>query len=141
VRVPVDGALVTVPPPVEPLPVEPLPVEPPPVDTGVRVNVADTLLAAVTVVVHDPVPVQAPPHPVKVESADGVAVRVMVVPDVTDTEHVEPQLRPLPVTVPLPVLVADTVYVVTGTDAVVMEVGSERDESLFAASYADTVNV
>jgi hypothetical protein len=141
VNIPVVGALVTgLPDEVEP---PPPPVEPPPVDTGMRVNVADTDLAPVTVVVHDPVPVHTPPHPVNVESADGVAVRVMVVPDVTDMEQVEPQFKPLPVIVPVPVpdLDADTVYVVTGTEAVVMDVGRERDDSLPAASYADTVNV
>ena len=139
VRVPVDGAeTVDEPPP-----------PPPPeaggvtgVVTGMSVKVAPTDLARDMVVEQVPVVlVQAPFQPEKVESLDGVAVKVMVVPDVTDMEHVEPQFRPLPVMVPLPVFVAETVYVVTGMEAVVIEVGRERDDTLLEASYADTVNV
>ena len=40
------------------------------------VNVAVTLLAVVIDTVHEPVPVQAPDQPVKVEPVDGDAVRV-----------------------------------------------------------------
>ena len=152
-RVPVDGAPVTEPPPPpdeteedEPPPPppedEPPPVDPPPVGTGMRVKVAVTDLAEDMVATQVPVVlVHAPDQPEKVESALGVAVRDMTVPDVTDMEQVVPQLRPLPVMVPLPDLVAVTVYVVTGTAAVVTVRGLERDELFPAASYADTVKV
>ncbi len=65
---------------------------------------------------HVPVPEQAPLQPAKVEPAAGAAVRVTVVPGVTDCEHVAPQLIPagVPVTVPdpVPLLVTDRVGVV-----------------------------
>jgi len=56
------------------------------------------------VMVHDPIPEQAPLHPVKTESAAGVAVRVVEIPLVKLAEQVLPQLIPEGelVTVPLP---------------------------------------
>jgi len=46
-----------------------------------RSKVAVTVVAALRVTVHEPVPVQPPPlQPVKVESAAGVAVKVTAVP-------------------------------------------------------------
>jgi hypothetical protein len=53
---------------------------------------------------HEPVPEQAPVHPVKTEPAAGVAVRVIVDPAVYAEEQVPPQLMPagVDVTVPLP---------------------------------------
>ena len=79
-------------------------------------NVAVTVDAAVTVTAQEPVPEQAPLQPAKDEPAAGAAVSVTVVPEVTDCEHVAPQLIPdgIPVTVPepLPPLVTDRVGVV-----------------------------
>jgi hypothetical protein len=43
-------------------------------------KVAVALLAAVIVTAHVPVPLQAPDHPVKVDEAFGVAVRITDVP-------------------------------------------------------------
>jgi hypothetical protein len=104
VRVPVEGAeTVELPPP----PPDEVELPPPPPEeggvTGMSANVADTVELADMMTVHVPVPEQAPDQPVNVESAVGVAVREMVVPDVTDVEHVDPQFKPLPVMVPVPV--------------------------------------
>jgi hypothetical protein len=68
-------------------------------------NVAVTDLAVSIVTTQLPVPVQAPDHPAKRESAEGVAVRVTVVPVLKSKEQVAPQLIPagLLVTVPVPV--------------------------------------
>jgi len=51
-----------------------------------------------------PVPLQPPPlQPVKVEPEDGVAVRVILVPEVMfDCVQTDPQLMDPPVTVPVP---------------------------------------
>ena len=49
------------------------------VPTGVVVNVAVTLRAAVMLTVQVPVPVQAPLHPVKVDPVAAAAVRVTLV--------------------------------------------------------------
>ena len=49
------------------------------VDFGAKVAVTDTF--AVNITVQVPVPLQAPPHPTKVEFADGFAVSVTFVPD------------------------------------------------------------
>ena len=64
--------------------------------TGVRVvlNVAVTVVAAVTVMAQEPVPEQAPLQPANVEPAAGAAVRVSGVPAVTDSEQSAPQLMP-----------------------------------------------
>ena len=57
------------------------------------------------VVVQLPVPLHAPPHPVKVDPVVAVAVRVTLVPEVTVALQVLPQVIPagLEVTVPVPV--------------------------------------
>ena len=73
-----------------------------------------TVVAAESVTVQAPVPVQPPPlQPLKVEPVAGVAVRVTVLPLVKLTEHVVPQVIPAGelVTVPLPVPVLLTVSV------------------------------
>ena len=68
-------------------------------------NVAVTVLAALMVTTHDPVPEHpAPDHPVK-EPPEAEAVRVTVVPSVYVAEQVDPQLIPDGelVTIPVPV--------------------------------------
>jgi hypothetical protein len=69
-----------------------------------RLNVALTVVAALTVTAQVPVPEQAPLQPANVDPATEVAVRVSAVPAVTDCEQVAPQLMPagVPVTVPEP---------------------------------------
>jgi hypothetical protein len=71
-----------------------------------------TLVEALIVTAHGPVPLQAPDQPVKMSSAE-VAVRVTTVPAVKSWEHVLPQamLPTLLVTVPVPVPVFVTVSV------------------------------
>src|SRR5207249_12302473 len=59
------------------------------------VNVAVTVVAAESVIVHDPVPEHPPSvQPVKVEPAAGVAVSVTTVPLAKLAEQVAPQLIP-----------------------------------------------
>jgi hypothetical protein len=73
---------------------------------GCRANVAVTDVAALTVTLHVPVPVQPPPlQPVNVEPAAGVAVRVTAVPLANAAEQVAPQEMPAGAleTVPVPV--------------------------------------
>ena len=72
---------------------------------GAAANVAVTAWGLVNVIVHTPVPVQAPPHPVKVEPVPGVAVRVTVLPAAMVALQVLPQFTPAgdEVTVPAPV--------------------------------------
>ncbi len=67
-------------------------------------KVAVTLFADDIVTVHVPVPAQSPDQPAKVESADGVAVKVTEVPELNEWEQAEPQLIPegSEVTVPTP---------------------------------------
>ena len=74
---------------------------------GVSVKVAVTLRASVISTVQVLVPVQSPLQPLNVESAAGVAVRVMVVRLVIVAVQVVPQLMlaGVEVTVPFPVLV------------------------------------
>src|SRR5882724_11840233 len=81
------------------------------VSTKVGVNVAVMVVAPNTVTVHDPVPLQSPPQPVKAEDAFGVAVRVTAVPLTKLAAHVAPQLMPagLLVTVPEPAPAGETV--------------------------------
>jgi len=69
------------------------------------VNVAVTLVAALTVTAQVPVPVQAPLQPENVEPEAAAAVRVTLVPETTVVLQVLPQLMPvgLEVTVPVPV--------------------------------------
>lgn len=57
------------------------------------VNVAETVLADVTVQVPE-VAVHTPPHPVKVEPDDGVAVRTTDVPELNEAEQVVPHDMP-----------------------------------------------
>ncbi len=67
-------------------------------------NVAVTVKAEFTATVQVPVPVQAPPQPVKTDPALARAVRSTLVPEVKVAEQVAPQLIPagLLVTVPEP---------------------------------------
>jgi hypothetical protein len=69
-------------------------------------------VAALSVTVQAPVPVQPPPlQPVKVEPAAGVAVNVTTVPDVKEVVQVAPQEMPAGelVTVPVPAPALETV--------------------------------
>lgn len=67
-------------------------------------NVAVTVTAAVIDTTQEPAPVQGPDHPVKVEPAFVLAVRVTEVPDAYDSEQSVPHLIPAGVlrTVPVP---------------------------------------
>jgi len=72
------------------------------------------VVAALSVTVHVPVPVQPPPlQPLNVDPAAGVAVNVTAEPPANAAEHVAPQEMPagLLVTVPPPVPVFETVSV------------------------------
>jgi hypothetical protein len=77
------------------------------------VNVAVTVVAAVIVTLHVPVPSQGAPQPVKVEPVAGVAVKVTAVPLANVAEQAAPQLMPAGalVTVPVPVPAFATVRV------------------------------
>jgi hypothetical protein len=66
------------------------------------VNVAVTLVAALTVTTHVPVPEQGALQPAKVEPLAAVAVSVTAVPEVTDSEQAVPQLMPAGVLVTVP---------------------------------------
>ena len=74
------------------------------------VKVAVTLLFALTVNVHDPVPVQSPLQPVNTKPVAATAVNVTVVSSGKSAEQLAPQLTPagLLVTVPLPLFVTLT---------------------------------
>ena len=63
-----------------------------------------TAWAAFIVTVQEPLPLQAPLQPVKVEPAAGVAVKVTAVPLANGAVHVGPQVIPTGalVTLPLP---------------------------------------
>jgi hypothetical protein len=67
-------------------------------------KVAVTLVAWFTLTMHEPVPVQAPDQPAKVEPVAAAAVRVTLVPETRLALQVLPQLMPAGelVTVPLP---------------------------------------
>ena len=71
----------------------------------VVLNVAVTVVAALTVTAQVPVPEQAPLQPAKLEPAAAAALSVTAVPAGTDCEQVAPQEMPagVPVTVPDPV--------------------------------------
>lgn len=73
--------------------------------TGAAVNVAVTLVAALIGTMQDPVPLQAPPQPAKVDPPEGAAVRVTATFAAIIALHVRPQLMPagLLVTAPVPV--------------------------------------
>jgi hypothetical protein len=92
------GALVTVPLPARPT----VNVKE---DGGFCENVAETLRTASIITVQLPVPLHAPPQPVKLDPAAGVAVRLTEVPGGKLALHVAPQLIPPGelVTVPFPV--------------------------------------
>ena len=76
-------------------------------------NAAPTDWLAVMVTMQEPVPVQAPLHPAKVEPPAAAAVSVTLVPLLYDAAHVLPQLIPAgeEVTVPVPVPALVTVSV------------------------------
>src|SRR4030095_2158949 len=79
-----------------------------------RAKVAWTVVAALSVTVHVPVPEQPPPlQPVKLEPAAGAAVKVTAVPLANAAEQVGPHERPagLLFTVPRPVPALETVKV------------------------------
>ena len=87
----------------------------------VVLNVAVTVVFALTVTVQVPVPEHPPPdQPAKVEPEVGDAVSVTDVPEFTVVEHVAPQLIAPPVTVPepVPVLVMEREKVVGGAPPV-----------------------
>lgn len=101
-----DGLLVTVPPPV------PLTFT---VSTGFCEKVAVTDLLASMTIWHVPVPLQAPPQPLKDQPESGLALNVTVVLTANEAEHVPRQLlipagllltEPLPDTVTVSVNVA-----------------------------------
>src|SRR2546427_10856059 len=65
------------------------------VGAGVGAKVAVPVVAAESVIVHAPVPLQPPPlQPVKAEPAAGVAVSVTAVPLAKLAVHVAPQMIP-----------------------------------------------
>ena len=72
---------------------------------GFNAKLAVTLLAAFIVTTHDPVPVQAPPQPVKLEPLTGVALKVTLEALLKVAVQVVPQLMPAGVleTAPVPV--------------------------------------
>ena len=77
-----------------------------------KVNVAVTDVAALTVTTQVPVPLQPPPdQPVKLEPADGAAVKVTTLPKLYGEVQVTPQLMPAgaEVTVPAPLPAGATV--------------------------------
>jgi hypothetical protein len=79
-------------------------------DDCVVVNAAVTLLAVLMVRVQIvAVPEHAPLQPEKVEPDAGDAVSVTLVPEAYDSEQPVPQLMPVPVTVPEPLLVTVSV--------------------------------
>jgi hypothetical protein len=100
------GALIAVPEPVPDL----VTVRPKK-ETGV-LKVAVTKCDVAMFTVQEPVPVQSPPHPLKVEPALGVAVSVTKVPLVNEARQVAGQLMPagvlLTVPVPLPFTATDS---------------------------------
>jgi hypothetical protein len=75
------------------------------------VNLALTLFAASMVTTQLPVPEQAPVQPVKVDSADGVAVRVTKVASLKLAMHVAPQSIPAGLLVTLSKSVPDLLTV------------------------------
>src|SRR5439155_25807949 len=91
--------------------------------------VAVTVVAAESVIVHAPVPLQPPPlQPVKAEPAAGLALRVTTVPLAKLAVHVAPQVMPAGelVTVPLPVPAGVTVRVKVCTVKIAVTVVPEE---------------
>lgn len=127
------GLLVTVP---EPVPVLPT------VTVRTISKVAVTVVSALIAKVHVPVPVQPPPlHPVKVELAPAVAVRITDVFGPKPAEQVAPQSMPpgLLVTVPEPAPALITVRILwTGALGVTAEAGAaSRAATIVAARTSD----
>src|SRR5206468_7389252 len=88
-------------------------------------KLAVTVVAAFSVTAQVPVPEQPPPlHPVNVEPAAGVAVRVTTVPFANDAEHGPPHEMPAGAlaTVPVPAPALLTVSVKVGTAKVAVTV-------------------
>jgi len=84
------------------------------VGADVGAKIAVTVVAAESVIVHVPVPLQPPPvQPLKVEPIAGMAVSITTVPLAKLAEQVAPQVMPAGalVTVPLPVPALETVSV------------------------------
>src|SRR3989442_1646644 len=93
-----------------------------------RSKVAVTVVAALRVTVHAPVPVQPPPlQPVNVESAAGVAVTATTGPPDWGAEHVAPQLPPAGprATVPGPAPAGVAVSAKVGVKGAVTAVAAE----------------
>ncbi len=85
---------------------------------AMELKVAVTLAAAFIVTVHEPVPLQAPLQPARVDPLLAVGVSVTTVPDANGAEHVGAQLMPagelVTDPVPVPALLTDSVKVVGG---------------------------
>ena len=110
------GADVTVPAPVPALVTDSA--------NGASAKSAVTVVAAVTVTVHEPVPVQPPPlQPLKIEPPAGAADSVTIAPWVMVSVQSAPQLMPagdeVTVPAPVPVLVTVSVYVLAVNVAVI----------------------
>jgi hypothetical protein len=75
------------------------------------VNVADTLFAALMVTTQLPVPLQAPPQPVKLQPLAGASFSVTCLPLAKLALQVEPQLMPVGelLTAPLPDTLTESV--------------------------------
>jgi len=96
-------------------------------------NVAVTAVAAATVTVHVPVPLQPPPlQPANVDPVDGVAVSVTVVPVAYGSLQSAPQLMPAgdDVTVPSPVpaFVTDSVWTSANVAVTVVSAVTETEQ-------------
>jgi len=110
------------------------------VSVKIGVKLAVTVVAAESVTVQGPVPVQPPPlQPTKTELAPGVAVSTTIVPLVKLAVQVAPQLMSpgVPVTVPVPSPLRPTVSVKIG----VKVTAKLAVALLLAASRAVTVSV
>jgi hypothetical protein len=81
------------------------------------VNVAVTVVSAASVTLQLPVPVQAPPHPLKRLPTSGVAVSVTLVPGANHAVHVEPHAMPLGVLLTVPALAVPALVTSSETSA------------------------